>query len=44
MSVLATAVGRVTLKNPLIAGAAEHLIDAAGAASRCRCGGRQIHQ
>jgi dihydroorotate dehydrogenase (NAD+) catalytic subunit len=30
MSVLATTVGRVTLKNPLIAGAAEHLIDAAG--------------
>ena len=30
MSVLATAVGRVTLKNPLVAGAAEHLIDAAG--------------
>jgi dihydroorotate dehydrogenase (NAD+) catalytic subunit len=30
MSVLATTVGRVTLKNPLIAGAAEHLIDADG--------------
>jgi dihydroorotate dehydrogenase (NAD+) catalytic subunit len=27
---LETALGRVTLKNPLIAGAAEHLIDAAG--------------
>jgi dihydroorotate dehydrogenase (NAD+) catalytic subunit len=30
MNVLATAVGGVTLKNPLIAGAAEHLIEAAG--------------
>jgi len=30
MSLLETAIGRVTLKNPLIAGAAEHLIDAAG--------------
>jgi dihydroorotate dehydrogenase (NAD+) catalytic subunit len=28
--VLETAIGRVTLKNPLIAGAAEHLIDSAG--------------
>lgn len=30
MSRQATSVGRVTLKNPLIAGSAEHLIDAAG--------------
>ena len=30
MDLLSTAVGRVPLKNPLIAGAAEHLIDAEG--------------
>ena len=30
MDALTTTLGRVTLKNPLIAGAAEHLIDAAG--------------
>jgi dihydroorotate dehydrogenase (NAD+) catalytic subunit len=30
MDVLSTTFGRLTLKNPLIAGAAEHLIDAAG--------------
>ena len=30
MDVLTATLGRVTLKNPLIAGAAEHLIDAEG--------------
>ena len=48
MDALTTTLGRVTLKNPLIAGAAEHLIDAAGVRRALQTGvGRrrgQVHQ
>lgn len=38
MSTLSTTIGRVTLKNPLIAGAAEHLIEAEGISQALKAG------
>lgn len=38
MSILSTAIGRITLKNPLIAGAAEHLIEADGVRRALKAG------
>lgn len=38
MAILSTTIGRVTLKNPLIAGSAEHLIDADGIGRALKAG------
>jgi len=38
MSILATAIGRISLKNPLIAGSAEHLIEADGVRRALKAG------